>query len=596
MIKSSITIFITALFCISLSINKNNISDIQKTETQLDVDPGIISYTEKRIEKVMRKHHIPAFAITIVDDQGIRYQKTFGLADMENNIPAATNTVFKIYSVAKLFTALEIFREVEEELIDLNRPLSEYLPEFTIQSRYNDSKIITVKNILAHRSGLPRNGCILIPDTERDKNKLLRFERSTSDCFMAFPVESRYHYSNLGYNLLGRVIEQNRNEGYASYMRKSLLSDLKMHSSTFNSADIKSPSLVAKGYEYYKGKYYPMSQSDINNVPSGNLYSTIVDISHFLQTVIRNEVFTNKNTMSQMFIDHFSERDDPERMGLGWKTTKIDGTELMVWHDGGPVEGIGALVAYLPERKLGISLIGNSTSFGGNMAAPLAMEIFKKMLEKEDNYTQSDKSDRNKTQQWNLEQYAGKYIAFGRIMDVKVKGRKLKGRIEGIGLDMIPVSETEFRLSHWMDRIGLTKIIKPPIDFNKIKVEFQQGDPENPYNMIINMDNISFEICPKYPAFSSTPAFMNDLAGTYQFTERLPDNKPGKLINRYLSFYIEDNVLVMPDPFGPILPDNDNYFKIAGGPFAGETIEYCPESGNIIHQNSVFVPVKTDDK
>ena len=72
-----------------------------------------IQFTKKSIHKLMRKKHLPALAITIVDDQDIISQQTFGMADTENNIEASGNTVFKLYSVAKLFTAIEIFHEVE---------------------------------------------------------------------------------------------------------------------------------------------------------------------------------------------------------------------------------------------------------------------------------------------------------------------------------------------------------------------------------------------------------------------------------------------------------------------------------------------------
>ena len=79
-----------------------------------------IHFTEKSINQLMHKQHLPGFAITVVDEKGMIYQKAFGLSDIENNIPASTETVFKIWSVAKVFTAIEIFREVEQGLINLD--------------------------------------------------------------------------------------------------------------------------------------------------------------------------------------------------------------------------------------------------------------------------------------------------------------------------------------------------------------------------------------------------------------------------------------------------------------------------------------------
>lgn len=558
----------------------------------------ILKDIEHQINKLMRKKHLPGLAITIVEDQDIVYQQAFGMSDIENSIEVTTKSVFKLYSVAKLFTAIEIFREVEEGLVDLDNSILDYLPDLSIQSRNYADRSITVKSILAHRSGLPRNGCVLIPDGNPDINSLEKFERATAGCYLAYPVAYRYHYSNLGYNLLGRIIEQNRNAGFSPYMRDHLLYDLGMRNSTFSFHDISDPKHVANGYEYYQHKYYPLTQTDIKNVPSGNLYSTIEDLSVFLKTVINNEVFKSEGTMSEMFKDHFSKVTDPETMGLGWKTTKIDGSEFMAWHDGGPGEGIGSLVAFLPYKKLGIAIVANSTSFESSISVPLAMEILKDILQakSEIEYHNSEKPGRIETERQLLSIYEGKYIAFSRVMDVKAKNNKLKGRIGPFDLDLIPVNETEFMISHWMDRIGLTKIIKPPIDFNKIKVEFFKSATTDSSYMILNLDNISFEICPKYPIHFSVPGNWDDLTGEYKMADRLPGNNTGDFTGSHWTIHKEDNVIVMSGVFGPIVPLDEKSLMITSGPFAGETIEYFPESGNLIHQNAVFVPVNSQNQ
>ena len=207
---------------------------------------------EKRIQKLMRKQNLPGFAITIVDDQKVLYQEAFGLADLENNIQASTGTVFRMWSVSKLFTALELFREVEEGLVNLDDPLLEYLPEFTIQSRSAEEQTITVKSVLAHRSGLPRNECVSKPGAVAPPMRLDKFETEVADCFLAFPEGTRYHYSNLGYSLLGRIIEENRHEGFAPYMKKYMFEALGMNHTTFSSSDLGDSSVLAGGYEFYK--------------------------------------------------------------------------------------------------------------------------------------------------------------------------------------------------------------------------------------------------------------------------------------------------------------------------------------------------------
>jgi hypothetical protein len=292
-----------------------------------------------------------------------------------------------------------------------------------------------------------------------------------------------------------------------------------------------------------------------------------------------------------MFNDHFSSKNDPETMGLGWKTSRILGSELMIWHDGGPDDGTGALIAFLPERKLGIAMISNSTAFGGNISVPFAIEIFDKMLLAKLDLKTIDfqKTKRVTLEKEVLDRYSGKYSAFGQIMEVESKNNKLKGKISGIGLDLIPVNDTQFRITHWMHKIGLTKIFKPPFNFDKVKIEFINCGDFDSCTMVINLDNISYEVCPKYPSSQHLPNNWKQLAGNYQIAERLSDNQAGDLWNGQFNIDIDNNVLIMSHPFGPIVPVANNYLIISSGLFAGETMEYSRESGNIIHQNAVFI-------
>jgi hypothetical protein len=177
-------------------------------------------------------------------------------------------------------------------------------------------------------------------------------------------------------------------------------------------------------------------------------------------------------------------------------------------------------------------------------------------------------------------------------MSVRIKKNKLKGKIGRIGLDLIPVSETKFRVTHWMDKIGLTKIIKPPIDFDKIGIEFYRCTPPDSGYMIINLDNISYEICCRYPKNKSYPFNWNVLAGEYKIAERLPNNKTGKFTGKHLNIRNDDNIIIMSGIYGPIIPLSNKYLIFSSGSFAGEVIEFNEETGNLIHQNVVFVPTQ----
>ena len=247
----------------------------------------VVDYTEYRIRKLIHQHHLPSVAVALVEDQNTVWQETFGWANFEKKIPAQSDTVYKLWSVAKVFTAIETMRLVEEGLVDLNAPLTDYIPDFSIQSRFADSKPITIRSILAHHSGLPRNSCLpQMPGPGNDK-LLGEMAKSMKDGHIVFPVGFRFKYSNIGPDILGNIIQDSRHKSFAYYMEENLLTGLGMENSSFLWADIPVQKDVALGYEYYKGKYYPRQQGDINSLPSGNFYSTLEDMSTFVKFIFR---------------------------------------------------------------------------------------------------------------------------------------------------------------------------------------------------------------------------------------------------------------------------------------------------------------------
>jgi CubicO group peptidase (beta-lactamase class C family) len=81
-----------------------------------------VEYADYRVQQLMERHHLPSVALALIDDQHVVWQETFGLANVEEEIPATTNTVYRLWSVSKVLTAIETMRLVEEGLVDLDAP------------------------------------------------------------------------------------------------------------------------------------------------------------------------------------------------------------------------------------------------------------------------------------------------------------------------------------------------------------------------------------------------------------------------------------------------------------------------------------------
>jgi CubicO group peptidase (beta-lactamase class C family) len=556
-----------------------------------------LDYTEYRIHQLMKRHHLPSLAVALVDDQNVIWQGAFGWADIEKEIPATTDTVYKLWSVAKVFTAIETMRLVEDGLVDLDAPISDYLPNFSIQSRFPDTAPVTIRSILAHHSGLPRNECHWTTFRPEGQEMLGELVESLKDCHMTSTVGSRYKYSNIGPDALGALIQELRGESFPSYMKESLLIPTGMENSVYLSADISPQKNVALGYEYYKGEHYPYEQGDITSLPSGNLYSTIEDMNTFVKFIFRGgeangEQIINPETLTLMFEDQYSSQKDPQPMGLGWKITNVFGSELLVWHDGGPIEGIGSLVALLPERKLGVVLFANEVSFEGNLSLSLGIEILERMLETKYGIIPTNASppesvaiDRSL-----LDDYDGKYIVFGQVLDISLSGDQLKVDIQGVKVGLSPVSQTKFRMSHWLLDLGLADLFRLPIDPRELEIEFLVGVENDDDVMIINFGNIVYEIFPRYPEVKEVPPLWKELSGDYELVGRTSSESIGVDVLGNTSIWVEDGVLQVAGFVGPILPISESEIIILSGSFAGETMIYEQSTGYIYHQSIVYKP------
>ncbi|MFL7893566.1 MAG: serine hydrolase domain-containing protein [Anaerolineales bacterium] len=281
-------------------------------------------------------------------------KKHLGQHISKKGLSAESNTVYKVWSVAKVFTAIETMRLVEDGLVDLDTPFAEYLLDVSILGRFPDSAPISICSILPHRAGLPRDECHWIDFNEHALAGLIE---SLEDCRQAYPVNSQFKYSNIGFDLLRYLIQEMRGESFPDYLRKNLLQPIGMEKSTFLRAQIPAQLDVALGYEYFKRNYYPYEQGNITGFPSGNLCSTIEDMGLFAKFIFRRgevngEQMIKPETLDEMFTEQSSDKRNLQPMGLGWKTAYILGSERMIWHDGGAGEGIGAVVPRSWEQGL----------------------------------------------------------------------------------------------------------------------------------------------------------------------------------------------------------------------------------------------------
>lgn len=247
-----------------------------------------------------------AGAVTLVlDRDGILSHQAIGMADLAKHEPMAPDALFWIASMSKPLTAAVLMMLVDEGRVEIEAPVSRYLPEFaSMRVRSTDAPggssraehAITVRHVLAHTSGLP----FVLPE-EGGKLDVLPIAESVARS-AALPLDfepgSAWSYSNCGINVAGRIIEVVTGRAFEDVMRERLFAPLGMVDTTsFPSA--RQVARLAKAYEPAGGKQgalaeipirflsYPLEAATRFACPGGGFFSTATDLAHFARMILR---------------------------------------------------------------------------------------------------------------------------------------------------------------------------------------------------------------------------------------------------------------------------------------------------------------------
>ena len=237
------------------------------------------------IRQEMSDANVTGLSIALVDENGIVWSEGFGYADKEAEIKATSDTVYNVGSITKIFTAAAAMQLAEQGKLDIDQPLQKYLPEFSIKSRFGDTRKITPRNLMTHHSGLPVNwslGMIV-----RNPGPFTELVTAMKDEYTAYPPDYIFSYSNLGMALLGAAIGKVGSEDFTSYMNTHMLKPLGMTHSEF------SPSTRSKSYHHGR----VVEALPMRDLPASGLNSSANDIAHFMQMLFSEGNFAGKQIL-----------------------------------------------------------------------------------------------------------------------------------------------------------------------------------------------------------------------------------------------------------------------------------------------------------
>src|SRR5262245_13829537 len=198
------------------------------------------------IESQLAYSGVPALSAAIVHDQELVWARGFGLAHVERQEPATPDTLYRIASITKLFTATALLQLRDAGKLRLDDPLTTHLPWFAIQRAQADAEPITIRHLLTHAAGLPREAAFPYwADGQFPTTAEIRAALGGQRPPLAPGV--RWKYSNLGLTLAGEIVAAASGQAYAAYVRERILEPLGMRETLVESPAADHPRLAA-GY------------------------------------------------------------------------------------------------------------------------------------------------------------------------------------------------------------------------------------------------------------------------------------------------------------------------------------------------------------
>mgnify|MGYP001025997911 CR=1 FL=1 len=300
-----------------------------------------------------------AVSIVLVDDQEILWARGYGYEDLGKPSKADANTVYRVGSVSKLFTDIGIMQLVERGEVDLDAPITDYLPEFRPRSRFD--KDITLRQLMSHRSGLLREP--LVGNYFADDEPTLEATvKSIIDSDIIYEPESKIKYSNGGIATVGYVLERLKNEPFASYLRKNVLLPMGLSHSAFEPLPDIIDRLADATMWSYDGRVFHAPTFELGMSPAGSMYAPVVDLGQFMKILFNGGAGPNgqvieAETLKLMLTSQFNDGKDQQHnigFGIGFSLSEQAGYKR-VGH-GGAVYGFSTQLYALPEVELGVAV------------------------------------------------------------------------------------------------------------------------------------------------------------------------------------------------------------------------------------------------
>jgi len=325
---------------------------------------AVIDEFRASVPQIMDKGGVPGAAIALVDDQGILWAEGFGYMGGKGKRPVTADTPFLISGLSKLITATAVMLAVQDGLVSLDEPITTYLPEFKINSRYEEhpERKITLRRLLNCTAGLPLETPLGNYFEPASSASFEDHVKSVYGSWLVYGAGTGFSYGSVSCDLAGYVIQKVSGKPFEQYVKERIFVPLEMSNSTLDRKEI------LKNKDRAIGHMMGMDglPAAYPGLAAGGMYSTARDYARIVQFHINRGVLDGQRILDESLMESIRKptslvtRDPNLYYGMGIHIDKRapERTEQILWHDGWGF-GFMSLLHWYPEYGIGGVVLTN---------------------------------------------------------------------------------------------------------------------------------------------------------------------------------------------------------------------------------------------
>lgn len=410
-----------ALFC-CLALHVATLTGADYTQVGARLEPVV--------REAMSEWGIQGIAIALVDDQSVVYSAGFG--------EARRDSAFRVGSISKLFNAIAVMQQVEKGRLNLDAPLPvEVLPI----NPFPGTPPVTLRQLLCHRSGLPREAPVG-GYLDGSAPTLASTVESLRDCVLVTQPGAKTRYSNTGPSLAGTMVERATGLDFEEYQRQHILSPLGITNAAWRLKNLPPGLLVPSHLRLADGRggwrHVLTPVFDLGTIPAGNLFASALDLGRFASALIAGGApMLGRGTLDEMWRPQLTE--DKSGFGLGFMIGTFR-AHRTVSHTGA-VYGHSSSLVILPDAKLAAIVLANEDIANGPVRR-ISQEALSLLVQAKLGETPPPKPEPYPAAE--LGRFAGDYESQSYWAKLEIKDGKLTGDISGQPTRFAPTGELKF--------------------------------------------------------------------------------------------------------------------------------------------------------